>query len=142
MAVPNRNDFSLQDVQAEVDPSKNNLSDFISVANGQSTSKWDSNYSGSKNSLLNFRNYGATGSSLTSFSSSLGFLSSQNDACNAVSTSETYYHDGASGLPNTGDYVFTSSGGGTPLGVGYYKFSGPSTYEIGSSGLVIDISTC
>ncbi|MGK0464780.1 hypothetical protein [Clostridium sp.] len=80
--------------------------------------------------------------SLTAFSSSLGFLSSKNDACNSSNTNETYYHDGSSSIPGTGDYVYTNAGASAPLGLGYYKFSGPTTYEIGSSGLVVGTSSC
>ena len=54
MAVPDRNDFTLQDVVDEVGPQGNDLAQCFNDANA---SKFDPAYSGSKNSLLNFRNY-------------------------------------------------------------------------------------
>ena len=61
MAVPNTNTFNMQNVSSTVDPSKSQLTQLIDVANAQSPSLWDPAYSGSKNSLLNFRNYDGGG---------------------------------------------------------------------------------
>lgn len=62
MAVPNTTDFSMQDVADFIDPptSTPTISQLIADANATTPSQWDSEYSGSKNSLLNFRNYGNT----------------------------------------------------------------------------------
>ena len=57
MAVPDTTTFNMQDVANAVDPSKASFTDLITVANTQSPSKWDPAYSGSKDALLNFRNY-------------------------------------------------------------------------------------
>tara|TARA_R110000824_G_scaffold68521_1_gene177156 strand:- start:100 stop:558 length:459 start_codon:yes stop_codon:yes gene_type:complete len=56
MGVPNTTTFSLQDVVDEINPTTDDLVDSFAdaVAN-----KFDSSYSGSKDELLNFRNYGA-----------------------------------------------------------------------------------
>jgi hypothetical protein len=54
-SVPDTNSFSLMDVIDVVQPSGgNSLSDCFNEATGAS---FDADYEGSKNSLLNFRNY-------------------------------------------------------------------------------------
>ena len=60
MGVPNTTTFSMQDVADFIDPptSTPTLSQLIADANATTPSQWDSTFSGSKNSLLNFRNYG------------------------------------------------------------------------------------
>jgi hypothetical protein len=55
MAVPNTTTFTLQNVVDEVNPTTDDLVDCFADA---TSSSFDSNYSGSKNNLLNFRNYG------------------------------------------------------------------------------------
>ena len=55
MAVPNTTTFTLQDVVDEVNPTTDDLADCFADA---TSSNFDSNYSGDKNNLLNFRNYG------------------------------------------------------------------------------------
>lgn len=57
MAVPNTDTFTLQDVKNELGTSVNDLDTFFYIADNN---KFDPDYVGSKNSLLNFRNYGAT----------------------------------------------------------------------------------
>ena len=53
--VPDTTTFSLRDVCDVVVPTTNDLVDCFADAE---SAKFDANYSGSKNSLLNFRNYG------------------------------------------------------------------------------------
>tara|TARA_R100000951_G_C2494904_1_gene135612 strand:+ start:41 stop:442 length:402 start_codon:yes stop_codon:yes gene_type:complete len=55
MAVPNTTTFTLQNVVDEVNPTTDDLVDCFADA---TSSSFDSNYSGDKNNLLNFRNYG------------------------------------------------------------------------------------
>ena len=55
MAVLDTNTFSLQDVVDEINPTTDDLVDCFADA---VASSFDPNYSGSKNQLLNFRNYG------------------------------------------------------------------------------------
>ena len=55
MGVPNTSTFSLQDVVNEVNPTTDDLVDCFADA---IASSFDSTYSGSKDQLLNFRNYG------------------------------------------------------------------------------------
>jgi hypothetical protein len=52
--VPNTTTFSLQNVVDVVQPSSNNL---LTCINEAHPNGWDTNYSGAKNSLYNFRNY-------------------------------------------------------------------------------------
>ena len=107
MGVPNTTTFELQDVVDEVNPTTDDLVDCFADANA---SYFDSTYEGSKNQLLNFRNYGS-GNALTQFSGSSG----QNDfkflCTQSVATS--YWHNGAGTHPSTGDIVYTNSAGTT-----------------------------
>ena len=57
MSVPNNYNFSLQDVVNEISGSQDDLVECFAEA---SASGFDSSYSGSKNSLRNFRNYNET----------------------------------------------------------------------------------
>ena len=107
MGVPNTTTFELQDVVDEVNPTTDDLVDCFADANA---SYFDSTYEGSKNQLLNFRNYGS-GNALTQFSGSSG----QNDVkflcTQTVATS--YWHNGAGTYPTVGDIVYTNSAGTT-----------------------------
>lgn len=71
MAVPNTTTFTLQNVVDVVNPTTDDLVDCFADA---ITNKFDSNYSGSKDSLLNFRNYGVvTSNTLTVTTTSFSF---------------------------------------------------------------------
>jgi hypothetical protein len=62
MPVPNTNNFSLLDVTNELPGSENSLAEcFLAAVNGQ----FDPAYEGSRNSLLNFRNFRAFVETLT-----------------------------------------------------------------------------
>ena len=56
MGVPDTNTFTLQNVVDVIDNDDN----LVGCFNDAVASKFDSNYSGSKNNLLNFRNYDAS----------------------------------------------------------------------------------
>ena len=113
MAVPNTTTFTLEDVRLEVDPSKNDLDTLILIANAQSPSEWDPNYEGSKNSLLNFRNYGA-GPTFTAFQmTTQKYFQVSNINCSDT-TYTTYYHDGIGIEPDLGDTIYEDSLGQTP----------------------------
>jgi len=56
MGVPNTSTFTLQDVVNEVNPTTDDLADCFADANAAG---FDATYEGSKNQLLNFRNYNA-----------------------------------------------------------------------------------
>lgn len=113
MAVPNTTTFTLDDVRLEVDPSKNNLNDLITVANAQNPSEWDSDYEGSKNSLLNFRNYGAEPTFTAFQMTTQKYFNEQNINC-SDNTYTTYWHDGANPNPEVGDTIYEDSAGTTP----------------------------
>tara|TARA_R110002153_G_scaffold274081_2_gene447079 strand:+ start:21 stop:995 length:975 start_codon:yes stop_codon:yes gene_type:complete len=58
MGVPDTTTFTLQNVVTEVNPTTDDLVDCFADAD---SNKFDSTYEGSKNQLLNFRNYGNQG---------------------------------------------------------------------------------
>ena len=135
MAVPDTTTFTLQNVVTEVNPTTNDLVDCFADA---IAAKFDSAYSGSKNQLLNFRNYGAI--NLTSFSTSATAQIDNRNAC-SQSAATTRYHDGASFYPVTNDVVWnTSSGTGVPSN-GYYK-NANNTYMQLTAGVVGSTGNC
>tara|TARA_R110002124_G_C8646748_1_gene488848 strand:- start:62 stop:616 length:555 start_codon:yes stop_codon:yes gene_type:complete len=121
MGVPNTTTFSMQDVSSTVDPSKTQLTQLIEVANAQSPSLWDPAYSGSKNSLLNFRNYDAGVSNLlTVTATSSGFPPSgviliQNNSVDSQAITYTWQYVSQT----TTDFLATVQYGGTTRAVGY-----------------------
>ena len=145
MGVPNTTTFSMQDVADFIDPptSTPSLSQLITDANSENPSLWDPTYSGSKNSLLNFRNYGAGPTAFTGSSgqNDFAFLCSQ-----TVATS--YWHNGAGTHPTTGDIVYTNSAGTTAFTCcTYMKTNGNWGLWLefdgtGSQGEVSSISYC
>ncbi len=137
MAVPNTNTFSLSDVITEIGGVTDSLADCFSNAN---SAGFDPAYSGSKNSLLNFRNYKHTFSLFTM--NSLGEINAV-ISCGLIGVFNNYYHDGASSYPALNDKVYTSSTG--PLFNGdnkYYLMSNNKSIRINNLGLIIDIYTC
>jgi len=145
MAVPDTNTFTLDDVRLEVDASKNNLNDLITVANAQSPSEWDPNYMGSKNSLLNFRNYGNT-INVTSFQLSLASSDQSSGACSlSLATKQTLYFNGTTTYPTIGKTIYTDSSLTTTFNGGYdwYKTgNGANKFQISFAGVVNVIDTC
>ena len=143
MAVPDTTTFELQDVVDEVNPTTDDLVDCFADA---IASKFDSAYEGSKNQLLNFRNYGAV--TCTSFlTSSFTF---RLDACTATPAQQnaTYYHNGPGTIPNTGSTVYTDSSCTTTVGEGkrpYYVNNGDDPYyqyTTNASGVVTGLGFC
>ena len=140
MAVPDTTTFELQDVVDEVNPTTDDLVDCFADA---IASKFDSAYEGSKDQLLNFRNYGALTSFLTS---SFGFRA----AClaGAGNQNATYYHNGSGSAPAAGDIIYTDSAGTTFPSVDsrpYYTASGQTPtarYNTNSSGVVQQFLSC
>ena len=136
MGVPNTTTFTLQNVVDTVNPSTDDLTDCFSDA---VASLFDSSYEGSKNQLLNFRNYG----NLTSFS---GSIASKNPC--SLSTSITYYHNGSGTYPVAGDFVFTNASGSSILSPGgNYKMGSGTKMEIqggtgSNAGSVVAITLC
>ena len=105
MAVPNTTTFSLQDVVDEVNPTTDDLVDCFADA---VASSFDSTYSGSKNQLLNFRNYGSN-NPIVSLTTTQNQGSLLNLSCTA-STTQTWVASGdASQTINSNDPNFTYS---------------------------------
>lgn len=112
MAVPNTNTFTQQEVKAELGSSSNGLVAFFTEADD---SKFDPAYKGSKNNLLNFRNYGA---SIALTSVSLSYDTTSAGVCANMSTF-TYYILGANF--GAASKIYLDSGGTTLAPSGYYK---------------------
>jgi len=103
MGVPNTSTFTLQDVVNTVNPTTDDLVDCFADA---VSSKFDSSYSGSKNALLNFRNYDSSG--LTPFYNS-SFTLPWGAPCGET-TQNLMYHTGTTPGPQVGDTVYKSNG--------------------------------
>jgi hypothetical protein len=100
MGVPNTTTFTLQEVVAVVNPTTDDLVDCFADA---VSSKFDSSYSGSKNSLLNFRNYDNSG--LTPWESSNLI---ESNPCWETSGS-IRWHNGSGPGPTVGDTCYLSN---------------------------------
>tara|TARA_R110002050_G_scaffold8183_1_gene30061 strand:- start:187 stop:624 length:438 start_codon:yes stop_codon:yes gene_type:complete len=142
MGVPDTTTFELQDVVDEINPTTDDLVDCFADANAN---YFDSSYEGSKNQLLNFRNYGS-GNALSSFQGSVG----QNDLkfiC-SQSINTPYWHNGSNSAPVVGDIVYTNATGTTAFTSGtwmltnynfglYLNFDGT-----GSQGEITGVGLC
>jgi len=108
MAVPNTTTFTLQNVVDEVNPTTDDLVDCFADA---ASSSFDSNYSGSKNNLLNFRNYGGTQTTtLTVAQSTIVNGTSHIDLGNQSTSSQN--------ISYTWEYVSQSGGSGVDVQYG------------------------
>jgi len=142
MAVPDTTTFTLQDVVTEVNPTTDDLVDCFADA---VASKFDSNYSGSKNSLLNFRNYGAV--TLTTFHLTVNTPKST-FACYGTANNVAYHNGGANTIAAVGDTVYSNSAGTTTYPAGTYGqtfYSGGyvgSRIVVNSSGVVTAYYLC
>ena len=145
MAVPNTTTFSMQDVDTEIDPptSTPSLTQLITSAN--SIGEWDSDYSGSKNSLLNFRNYGATSRIMFTIDNSYSY-GNASSACSlgTGTTLRNLWHDGSGTYPSVGDTIYqqaTGTNNFTPQQFNYIP-AGNRAMGINSSGVVTNITIC
>ena len=142
MAVPDTTTFTLQDVVTEVNPTTDDLVDCFADA---VSSKFDSNYSGSKNSLLNFRNYGAF--TLTTFHLTVNTPKSTL-ACNGTANNVAYHNGGSGTIAAIGDTVYSNLSGTIPYPAGTYGqtfYSGGyigSRIVVNSSGVVTAYYLC
>jgi len=137
MGVPDTTTFTLQDVVTDINPTTDDLVDCFADA---SASGFDPAYSGSKNELLNFRNYNL---SLTSISGSTTNVGKPALGCTST-LDTTYYHDGAGIFPVVSDIVYTDSGGTTLL-VGTYRTNSLTVSHVNttdSSGIVTAVYVC
>jgi len=136
MGVPNTSTFTLQDVVNEVNPTTDDLVDCFSDA---ILAGFDSAYEGSKNQLLNFRNY----SSLSPFFLTLD----EKFPCSSL-TEDQSYHNGSGTLAVVGDIVYDDSSGTTLKSSGRYgqastDHSSPTNkIEINGSGTITVLTIC
>lgn len=146
MGVPNTTTFTLQDVITEVNPTTDDLNDCFNDAD---SSYFNSAYEGSKDQLLNFRDYGSQ-NALTSF---LSNTSTPKDACGISSSNTTFYHNGSGTFPAVNDTVYSDSAGTIPLsggqrrwflsnGTGGGKFVVQTPFLGSNTGLVTSIAIC
>lgn len=137
MGVPDTTTFTLQDVVTDINPTTDDLVDCFADA---SASGFDPAYSGSKNELLNFRNYNLSLTSISGSTTSVG-----KPALGCTSTLDTtYYHDGAGIFPVVSDIMYTDSGGTTLL-VGTYRTNSLTVSHVNttdSSGIVTAVYVC
>lgn len=136
MSVPNTTTFELQDVVDEINPTTDDLVDCFADAN---SNYFDSSYEGSKNQLLNFRNYGSQ-NALTQFSGSSGQNGSKSVCNQSMATS--YWHNGSSTFPQVNDDVYTNSAGTTSFGFTYMRTGNGTYYITCTSGRVTAITPC
>ena len=142
MAVPDTNTFTLQTVVTEVNPTTDDLVDCFADA---VAGKFDSNYSGSKNSLLNFRNYGAV--TLTTFHLTVNTPKST-FACYGTANNVAYHDGPANTIADVGDTIYSNSAGTTTYAAGTYGqtfYSGGyvgSRIVVNSSGVVTAYYLC
>ncbi|NQW35445.1 MAG: hypothetical protein HQ471_00420 [Flavobacteriales bacterium] len=112
MAVPNTTTFDLQTVVNVVNPTSDDLTDCFADA---IANKFDPTYSGSKNNLLNFRNYDAgISNTLTVTTASIGFpaiylaLVGNESVTNQVVTFTWKYVSESGDIPPTVKYAGVS----------------------------------
>ncbi|GEM_PF-4869701 len=84
--------------------------------------------------------YGASAGTCTMYSST-AVASTEALACSGT-VNQTYYHDGSSAFPTTGDYVYSNSGCSTGLSEGYCKIGNGYWIQIDSSSQVSATALC
>ena len=134
MGVPDTTTFTLQNVVDVVNPTTDDLVDCFSDA---FTLKFDTNYSGSKDQLLNFRNY-------DNFRTAFSASTASKDPC-ALSLNQTYYWNRTFVDPQIGDTIYTSATGTGVLAAGNYKFAPFGTnniMKINGSGVFFSQAAC
>ena len=142
MAVPDTTTFELQDVVDEVNPTTDDLVDCFADANA---SYFDSTYEGSKNQLLNFRNYGATSRTMFTIDNSYSY-GNASSACTlgTGTTLRNLWHTGSGTYPSVGDTIYqqaTGTNNFTPQQFNYIP-AGNLAMGINSSGVVTNITYC
>lgn len=128
MAVPDTTNFTLENVCDElslIGLNRNLVQCFESAVSGQ----FDPAYSGSKNSLLNFRNYGNVVATTEIF---LGTSATSLGACSALPQS-FYKLASETGGFNTISQLFSDSTGNTNAGANWYSDKTFVRYWNGSS---------
>ena len=119
MALPSSGEISIGDIRTEIGSSSGSLRALSSAA-GKST----------PDAISEFHGYSHV--TLTSYTSSIPSSATLFNVCSQTPT-VTYYHDGSTTYPVTGDTVYTNSNGSTYVSAGYYKI------DNGSNGLYIQV---
>ncbi len=125
MAVPNTTTFTLQNVVNEVNPTTDDLVDCFADA---TNSSFDSNYSGDKNNLLNFRNYG--GEQYWDYAA--GTQSTSTNICSLSSTEIIYQQHPTVQAFDFNDPIYSDTSG-TLAPAGWWKVSILYRYWTGSA---------
>ena len=136
MGVPDTTTFTLQNVVDVVNPTTDDLVDCFSDA---SALKFDTNYSGSKDQLLNFRNY-------DNFRTAFSASTKDKDPC-SLALNQTYYWNRTFVAPSVGDTIYTAATGTGVLASGNYKFvpnlgNTNNIMKINSSGVFFSEAAC
>ena len=157
MAIPDTNTFTLQQVVNEVGPPVGDT--LVDSFNESNNLLFDVGYNpnsfGTKNNMLNFRNYGNVSLGRKGFSRTIDDYPTAGAACNGVdvlgfdNNTTVSYHTGTGTIPAVGDTVFLASTGSAKLFVsGRYwgAFSDRSytsvTFRTNNAGVVQDVVTC
>jgi len=119
MALPSSGEISIGDIKTEIGSSSGSLRTLSSAA-GKSI----------PDAISEFHGYSHV--TLTSYTSSIPSNATLFNVCSQTPTA-TYYHDGLTTYPVTGDTVYTNSNGSTYVSAGYYKI------DNGSNGLYIQV---
>ena len=132
MAVPDTTTFTLQDVVDTINPTTDDLVDCFADA---ISSKFDPTYEGSKDRLLNFRNYG-------NLPVAINGSVADKAPCN-LSLNTPYFFVGAGAFPVAGDFIYTNAAGTTPHTGGNIKmvFS-KYTFVNTTTGEIATVTLC
>jgi len=131
MALQSSGEISIGDIRTEIGSSSGSLRTLSSAA-GKSTPDAMSEF------------YGYSHVTLTSYTSSIPSNATLFNVCSQTPTA-TYYHDGLTTYPVTGDTVYTNSNGSTYVSAGYYKIDDGSNglyIQVGNNGSVILDDIC
>ena len=119
MALPSSGEISIGDIRTEIGSSSGSLRTLSSAA-GKSI----------PDAISEFHGYSHV--TLTSYTSSIPSNATLFNVCNET-PAVTYYHNGSTTYPVTGDTVYTNSNGSTYVSAGYYKI------DNGGNGLYIQV---
>jgi len=131
MALPSSGEISIGDIKTEIGSSSGSLRTLSSAA-GKST----------PDAISEFHGYSHV--TLTSYTSSIPSNATLFNVC-SESPTVTYYHNGVTAYPSTGNTVYTNSNGSTYVPAGYYKIDDGSNglyIQVGNNGSVILDDIC
>jgi len=154
--VPNNTTFSLIDVKNEIeDHSTSTINSLQDAFDNARVGGFDSNYSGSKNSLLNFRNYRHDIPFISYELKDMTDLNYTTAASACLGENNFTRSKNTPGRVSNGDIIYTTISSQTPLNGGnlYYSYAYAIIEEIGSgferasfivsaSGVVSGLTIC